>query len=277
MTYDQILKKAVQRLEEAGIEEAASDAKALLFYLQRWQVTEFLLNKDETVPKDSEEAYGKLIESRRLRIPLQHLTQEAWFFGYPFKVNAQVLIPRLDTEVLVEKVLSENKDPEAEVLDLCTGSGCIAVTLKKEGHFGEVTGSDISPEALAVAKENAEALLADVTFIESDLFENITKKYDIIVSNPPYIADGVIKTLSPEVKDHDPYLALSGGEDGLMFYRKIVSEAPAHLESPGRLYLEIGDEQGEAVSTLLQDAGFTDIIVYKDLAGFDRVVRGYYV
>ena len=162
------------------------------------------------------------------------------------------------------------------MLDLCTGSGCIGISVKKLCQNTKVTLADISEGALAVAKKNAENLNANVTLIRGNLFENIEGRFDYILSNPPYIPSQVIQGLMPEVKDHEPRLALDGEEDGLAFYRKIIEQAPDYLNSNGRIYFEIGAEQGEDMIRLMTDRGFSEVKVHKDLAGLDRIATGIY-
>jgi release factor glutamine methyltransferase len=188
-----------------------------------------------------------------------------------------VLVPRQDTEVLVESVLQMLR-PGMHVLDMCTGSGCILISLLKLCGFSDISGVgvDVSEEALQVACKNAENLGVDATFVHSDLFSEVEEQYDVIVSNPPYIRTSVIEGLKEEVKFHDPFLALDGKEDGLYFYRRIVEKSPQYLKKGGKLYFEIGHDQGDDVSRLMKEAGFSDVTVKKDLAGLDRVVFGVY-
>ena len=195
--------------------------------------------------------------------------------GYPFYVDEHVLIPRQDTETLAEEALKVLK-PGMEVLDLCTGSGCILISLMKmcEGLYG--TGSDISEEALEVARKNACRLEVNATFIRSSLFEHISGRYDLIVSNPPYIRTSVIQELQEEVRLHDPFIALDGKEDGLYFYREIIKAGGGYLKPGGYLMFEIGYDQGTEVASLMEKHGYRNIMVKKDLAGLDRVVSGMY-
>ena len=195
--------------------------------------------------------------------------------GYLFYVDEHVLIPRQDTETLVEEALKVLK-PGMEVLDLCTGSGCILISLMKmcEGLYG--TGSDISEEALEVARKNACRLEVNATFIRSSLFEHISGRYDLIVSNPPYIRTSVIQELQEEVRLHDPFIALDGKEDGLYFYREIIKAGGGYLKPGGYLMFEIGYDQGTEVASLMEKHGYRNIMVKKDLAGLDRVVSGMY-
>ena len=272
MTARELLSWGEGRLSEAGIDDAKLDAWYLLEYSLPTDRVSFLMNGSKSVTEEKKQQYEVLIEKRASHTPLQHLTGVQDFMGLPFKVNEHVLIPRQDTEVLVEEVLKESKGKK--VLDMCTGSGCIIISLAKLGKIESATAVDISAKALEVAKINAEALEAEVTFVESNLFDKVEGRYDIIVSNPPYIESEEVDKLAPEVKDHEPRLALDGTEDGLYFYQKIIEEADAFLTENGAIFFEIGYNQGEAVSELLRAKGYQDIKVIKDLPGLDRVVTG---
>lgn len=286
MTYKECFENGRTALERAGIEEAALDARLLLEYVCKTNRNDLLVHGERPVEQEQEARYQSLIEQRANRIPLQHLTGEQEFMGLTFKVNEHVLIPRQDTEILVEEVLKELHDGMC-VLDMCTGSGCILISLLHYSNDCEGVGVDISDKALQIAQKNADSLLCGIseadageceqkiaTFIQSDLFEHVTGKYEIIVSNPPYIRSEVISTLMPEVKDHEPMLALDGMADGLFFYRKIIEESRNYLTGGGMLYFEIGHDQAAQVSELMQAAGFIEIEVVKDFAGLDRVVHG---
>jgi release factor glutamine methyltransferase len=216
-----------------------------------------------------------VIEKRALRIPLQHITGVQEFMGLEFKVNEHTLIPRQDTEILVEEAMRHMCDG-MRLLDMCTGSGCILLSLLKYSNECEGIGVDISENALVVARENALRLGLDATFLAGNLFEPVEGRglFDMIVSNPPYIETSVIPTLMPEVREHEPLNALDGSEDGLYFYREIVDKAINYLRKGGYLFFEIGYNQGKAVSKLMCDAGFCQINIIKDYAGLDRVVMG---
>lgn len=281
LTLDLLLTEGVKVLTEAGIEEATLDARYLLFEVFHTDMTHFLLDRGRGISEDDQvldqvKQYRLMIEKRSQRIPLQHITGSREFMGLEFYVNEHVLIPRQDTETLVELILKDYKGRKPVILDMCTGSGCIAISLSKIGGFDGVTAVDLSKEALKVAKRNADVLLGpgSITLIESDLFQAIEPKsrFDIIVSNPPYIPTEIIKELQPEVRNFEPMLALDGREDGLFFYRQLVSEGRRFLNPGGSIYFEIGYDQAESVSALLEDAGFAEIRVVKDAAGLDRVV-----
>lgn len=271
------------KLKEAGIEEADLDAWYLLEFITGVSKASYYGNPKAEVGTEKAEAYEKALEKRTEHIPLQHITGSQYFMGYEFVVNENVLVPRQDTENLVEeayahikKKLKETKGEKIKVLDVCTGSGCIIISLRKLVEEIEGSGVDISDKALEVAKENADRFQVPVTFEKSDLFEKVEDCYDVIVSNPPYIKTAVIEELAEEVRLHDPYIALDGKEDGLYFYRKIINDAKKHLKRGGALFFEIGHDQAEDVSALLLAAGYEKIEVKKDLAGLDRVVSALY-
>lgn len=303
MTYGELYRRGRDALEAAGVPEAELDARLLLEWVCGTDRSDLLAHGDRERSAGEQEEYERLIAGRKGRIPLQHLTGVQAFMGLEFAVDGHVLVPRQDTEVLVEEAL-RNLHDGMRILDMCTGSGCILISLLHYSNDCRGVGADISGEALAVARGNAERLLgasactwmrdgtevldgcgADdppcaedrqgrISFIESDLFHGIEGRFDIIVSNPPYIRSGEIPGLMPEVREHEPVLALDGGEDGLDFYRRILEGCRAHLCGGGMLFLEIGYDQGEAVSGLLEEAGFLEVAVVKDYAGLDRVVWG---
>ena len=277
-----LMREAAEKLAGCGIEEAPLDASLLLEYAAGVTAQDYLMDPFRELPQEKVCAFWEAVEKRAMRIPLQHITGVQEFMGYPFRVNEHVLIPRQDTETLVECAL-EKLERGMEVLDLCTGSGCIAASLyligRKQGKISSESrfdAADISEEALETARENCQTLGAQVRLIHSDLFESAGGPYDMIVSNPPYIRRDVIEELQAEVRLHDPYIALDGHEDGLHFYRRIAAGAGSYLKQGGWLILEIGHDQREEVSRLLREAGFTCVQGKKDLAGLDRVVMGMY-
>ncbi len=312
MTLFQLAAEGARRLEESGSPDAGNDARQLLMAAFHLDMTHFLLDRMQPLPdsgrtRSAIRLYQEMIEQRRSRIPLQQILGVQEFMGLEFYVNRHVLIPRQDTETLVELVLKEHRAGDS-LLDLCTGSGCIAISLALKGQFTSVTATDISGEALEVAKRNAEKLLGAVKagkvaseaaepgiigqereepekeglvfcLCQGDLFEALprtasgdTPRYDIITANPPYIPTDIIPTLEPEVRDHEPVLALDGTRDGVYYYRRIAQAAGAYLTDRGRIYVEIGHDQGTQVSEILRDQGYQHIRVIKDLAGNDRVV-----
>ena len=275
MEYAALYRMGVERLAAAGIEEAKLDARLLLEELCGTDRNDLLVHGDRPVTEQQEKNYVNQIELRSRHIPLQHITGYQEFMGLRFKVTPDVLIPRQDTETLVEEVL-KNLHDGMRILDLCTGSGCILLSLLRYSNDCVGVGADLSKKALAVAEENAGALELMAEFVQGDLFEPVTGKFEIIVSNPPYIPSNVIPTLMEEVREHDPLMALDGKEDGLYFYREIIGQAGEYLYPGGMLFLEIGCEQAGAVTELMKNAGYRDVTVCKDLAGLDRVVSGRY-
>lgn len=306
MRYGELYLYGKKKLEEAGIAEAKLDARLLLEYVCGTDQNTLLAHPELLVKSEWENNYVNLIERRMARIPLQHITGVQEFMGLEFYVNQNVLIPRQDTEILVEEVMPHVHDGMS-ILDMCTGSGCILISLMQYSNDCAGVGVDLSKEALKLAEENArrilgkkdtriikglggrkgleeEALLAqnEIRFVKGDLFEALDTeekaenavKFDMIVSNPPYIPTTQIASLEPEVAVHEPLLALDGREDGLYFYRRITKGAPKFLTRGGMLFFEIGFDQREAVSQLLKEAGFVDIQAKKDYAGLDRVVFG---
>ncbi len=276
MTLREAYEYGREQLNLAGIDDADLDAWYLLEYVTGITRTMYYVKMQDTLSQEQETQYRKYIETRATRIPLQHITGVQEFMGLEFLVNEHVLVPRQDTEVLVESVL-EVLEPDMKMLDMCTGSGCILISLLKCSKVSILgVGVDISEDALKVAKANREKMDVKAEFIQSDLFKNVSGKYDVIVSNPPYIPTAVIEELKEEVKCHDPFIALDGKEDGLHFYRRITERAPEYLKPGGKLFFEIGHDQGEDVKKLMEQTGFTGVTVKKDLAGLDRVVYGKY-
>lgn len=283
--YGEVYKEGVAWLKEAGISEADLDARLLLEYVCKTDRNTLLAHGDREVSAEECGRYRELIEKRAAHIPLQYLTGEQDFMGLTFLVNNDVLVPRQDTEVLVEEAMKHLHDG-MRILDLCTGSGCILLSLLHYSNDCEGVGTDLSPQALFVARENYERLREarpdmKARFLEGDLFgalenEAAGERFDMIISNPPYIETGVIETLMPEVRAHEPLMALDGGTDGLVFYRRIAAQAGSHLNGGGMLFFEIGCEQAEAVCHMMEAAGFREIEVIRDFAGLDRVVFGSY-
>ena len=320
MTLYDLLNEGSSMLQQAGDTDAENDAKLLLLNAFDLNLVHFLmdrlrpLSETDVAVQEQIQNYRVMVAKRASRVPLQQILGSQEFMGLDFFVNEHVLIPRQDTETLVELVLEEQQGKQQEqqlegqqkkqqeqqpeeqqkkqrgqqpeeqpgkprkLLDLCTGSGCIAISLAVKGGFESVTATDLSKEALKVAERNARTHQVPIRFFQGDLFSALPqseeKTFDVITSNPPYIPTAVIATLEPEVREHEPMMALDGTEDGLKFYRQIAKEAGGWLKSGGAIYLEIGYDQGEAVSGLLKDAGFTNVRVVKDLPGKDRGVCG---
>lgn len=279
MNYREAVAFGTENLSGAGVADAELDAWYLLQMVCKIERSYYYVHGEESVPEDQMREYEIAVRKRAERIPLQYIIGEQEFMGLKFKVNSSVLIPRQDTETLVEEAICLLR-PGMRVLDVCTGSGCVLISILKNVPDMTGVGSDISKQALLVAKENARLHEVEAEWVRSDLMDNITGTYDVIVSNPPYIPTAVIATLMPEVRDFEPIDALDGREDGLHFYRGLMNEAGAYLNPGGWLCLEIGHDQGAAVSRMMRDAGFSQVEVVRDLAGNDRVVKGkgkYYV
>ncbi len=278
LTYYEVYREGAARLGEADIEEAELDARLLLEFVCGTDRNTLLVHGERDV---SEEEYGRycgLIERRAAHVPLQHLTGEQDFMGLTFLVNKDVLVPRQDTEVLVEEAMKHLHDG-MRILDLCTGSGCILLSLLHYSNDCEGVGVDLSARALSVAGKNYEIQRTQrpdmkARFLEGNLFEGLEDRFDMIVSNPPYIKTDVIDTLMPEVREYEPVMALDGGTDGLAFYRRIAGDAGAYLNGGGMLFFEIGCEQAADVCKIMEAAGFREVEVVKDFAGLDRVVYG---
>lgn len=277
-TIQELLVLGKEKLDRSGNEYAKYERKVLLEEVLGLTYMQMLMNGEEEVEPEKETKYLQLIERRCEHYPLQYLLGFAHFMDYTFYVNENVLIPRNDTEILVEQaneVLDRMANPSVHVLDLCCGSGCIGISLKLYHKDIKLHLSDVSKEALEVTKKNLEKYELEAEITCDSLFNSISKKMDMIVSNPPYIESQVIDTLMPEVKEFEPMLALDGGADGLTFYKEIIEKAPDYLNAGGYLMFEIGYNQGEAVSSLMIQKGFTDVGVKKDYAGLDRVVYGH--
>lgn len=270
-TYASALRYGKKYLADRQIENSGGDAWYLMEYVWGIDRNYYFLHSDDIIEQKDEERYRDLLQKRGSHIPLQHLTGTCDFMGLTFQVNDQVLIPRQDTETLVESALSRLKEGD-RALDLCTGSGCIILSLEKLAPGIRGLGADISAAALAVAKRNRDSLGLESDFCISDLFEGIEGVFDMIVSNPPYIASGKIPGLMEEVRGFEPLLALDGGADGLDFYRRIIKDARNFLKPGGWLGLEIGYDQREAVEELLRRQGFIKTETLQDLAGLDRTV-----
>ena len=280
MTFREALNWGKEKLQHAGFPEYDLDAWLLLEHVSGLSRAMYFVRDREEMEESCREQYEEAIRKRESRVPLQHITGVQEFMGYEFHVNEHVLIPRQDTEILVEEADRAADDTGAKrILDVCTGSGCILLSLLKMNENRTGTGSDLSEPALKMAEENRRLLEIPeerAAFVQSDLFERIEGTYDMIVSNPPYIRTEEIRKLQEEVRLHDPYGALDGKEDGLYFYRRIISEAGGYFEHQGTLLFEIGYDQAEDVKRLMEEAGYSQIYVKKDLAGLDRVVGGVY-
>ncbi len=277
MTIREALQTGKTLLKQASIEEAVLDARLLLEHVTGLSHGELLLKAAEDLGEEQEQAYLAALRRRAGREPLQHVTGSTSFMGIDVLCDGRALIPRQETELLAEQAIllsrEAGKEDRLTALDLCTGTGCIALAMALLGRFKAVSAADVSEDALALAAVNIARNKASVALYRGDLFDAVPDmRFDVIVSNPPYISAKELETLMPEVRDHDPLLALDGGADGLVFYRRIAAEAAQHMNAGGRLLLEIGADQAKAVSGLLTENGFTDVRVLQDYGGLDRIV-----
>ena len=273
MKIEEVLKKGKEKLIENKIEDANIISRVLLQYVLKLDRNQLIINQFNEIKEEQITQYIEFIDKIIEGMPLQYITKKQEFYGLDFYVDENVLIPQPDTEILVEEVLKIAKNGD-KILDICTGSGCIGISIASNIENVEVIMTDISENALKVAEKNAKnnQVLEKVQLIQSDMFEKVDSKFDIIVSNPPYIETKVIKNLDKQVQK-EPMIALDGGKDGLIFYRKIISEAPKYLKEKGCLCLEIGYDQKEKVVELIKNIGiFKDIKEIKDLSGNDRVI-----
>ena len=275
MTYREAIVLGEKNLQQADIADAKTDSWLLLAMACKIDHTYYYMHIDEEMSEEQVREFEVLIKKRAERVPLQYITGEQEFMGLTFHVNSNVLIPRQDTETLVEEALKGIK-PGMKVMDMCTGSGCVLISILKNAHDVEGIGYDISKQAINVAKENAKFNEVPAVFERSDLFEDVVENdFDVIVSNPPYIPTDVVATLMPEVSQFEPREALDGKGDGLYFYSKILEQCKNYMKQDGYILFEIGCEQGDAVSTMMRLAGFSEVRVIKDLARNDRVVMGH--
>ena len=272
MKYIEVFDKYVKLLEEKNFKDAKSDILLLIYEIFDFDFSKWTMYKYDEIEDISKlDTLNEYVEKRLGHMPIQYILNKAYFCGLPLYVNENVLIPRFDTEVLVEEVLKiSKKDKSKRILDICTGSGAIAIALKKLGGFERFDALDISDKALEVAKRNAKELNLDINFLKSDMFSSLTceNKYDIIVSNPPYIQSDVVDTLESEVKDFEPRLALDGDADGMKFYKIIAKNYENYLADNGVLALEIGYDEADDIRALFEGK---NVVIKKDLANLDRV------
>ena len=272
MKYIEAFDKYVKLLEGKNFKDAKSDILLLIYEIFDFDFSKWMMYKYDEIKDISKlDTLNEYVKKRLGHMPIQYILNKAYFCGLPLYVNENVLIPRFDTEVLVEEVLKvSKKDKSKRILDICTGSGAIAIALKKLGGFERVDALDISDKALEVARRNANELDLDINFLKSDMFSSLTceNKYDIIVSNPPYIQSDVVDTLESEVKDFEPRLALDGDADGMKFYKIIAKNYEKYLADNGVLALEIGYDEADDIRALFEGK---NVVIKKDLANLDRV------
>lgn len=283
MTWQALMKEGLHTLIQAGLADVEQDVHLLAMHVMHGNYQTLILHMQDEVSEEEKATFMQYISMRMTHMPCQYIIGVQNFMGYDFEVAQDVLIPRLETELLVEQALEYAKtwpkQPERKrrVLDLCCGSGCIGISFAKLANQSEeVVLADISDAAIALSKKNNRKLDAGCKIIQSDLFEHIEGMFDMIVSNPPYICTDEIPELMEEVRDFEPHLALDGKTDGLYFYKKIIKEARKNLNEEGYLLFEIGQDQLEAVRGLLVDNGYEHIVGKKDYAGLDRIVAAQY-
>lgn len=274
MKVRELLKNGTVKLTEYKIEDAILKVRMLLLYELQIQNEYLAVHLDEEASSEMAQNFEKHLEELIAGKPIQYITNSQEFFGLDFYIDENVLIPQPDTEILVEEIIEicKYREDVPKILDICTGSGAIAVTLAKQIK-AEIIASDISSKALEIAEKNAKSHGVNIELTQSDMFEKINQRFDIIVSNPPYIETKTIEKLPPEVKK-EPQIALDGGEDGLKFYRILAEKARDYLEENGILAVEIGYNQRENVTKIFKNAGFCDVYAKKDFAGKDRIVVG---
>lgn len=273
MKIKEAIKNAKTKLIENKIEDASIVARVLLQFVLKNNRNELILKQEQEIQQEKILEYEVVVKRVIEGIPLQYITKTSEFYGLHFYVDKNVLIPQPDTEILVEEVIKIAKK-ESKILDICTGSGCIGISIAKNLENAQITLSDISENALKIAEKNVKNnnVYDKIKIIKSDMFENIKEKYNIIVSNPPYIETDTIKTLSKQVQN-EPKIALDGGKDGLEFYRKLLTVSPKHLEKNGVLCIEIGYNQREQVIKIAKKTKeYEKIETIKDLSGNNRVL-----
>ena len=277
LTIKELLPVGEKILEDAGVEDYKTNAEALFCFVAGFDRKELFMNQDREASDTEKEEWLSLINRRADGEPLQYITGEQYFMGHRFSVDFSVLIPRPETELLAEKAIGYiHADNRVKtVLDLCTGSGVIAISLAIACPRAKITASDISHGAIAVAVQNAAALeVSDrIAFVLSNLFSSLTgRTFDLIVTNPPYIKTADLRNLAREIKDHEPLSALDGGSDGLDFYRRIAVRVRGFMSPGACLMAEIGENQAEDVSNIFTGAGFASVKVSQDLNGLDRIL-----
>jgi len=271
-TIRSLLKWITDQLTDNQITSPKQNAEAIISHVLKMKLFDLYLNQDiEIIDKQLREISE--FTKRRMKLePLQYILGEVEFFGCMIKVNHNVLIPRPETEMLVEIIVKLERNTN-QVLEIGTGSGAIVIALAKNINFNRFDALDISDTALTIAKQNAKLNNVEIHFFQSDLFENVTKKYDLIVSNPPYIPEKEFKRLPTEIKKYEPESALLAKNSGLYFYEEILRNAKEHLTESGKIYFEIGHDQASRISDIAEENGFKDIRVYQDLNKFDRIMR----
>ncbi len=271
-TILEILNWTTDYFDKQNIDNARLNAELIIAHVLGYKRFDLYLNFDEPILPPKRELLKKYIVRRANHEPIQYILEETTFYGYTIRVNSNVLIPRPETEYLVELILVENEG-KRKILEIGTGSGAISIALKNQHSDFDIVATDVSVAALRIAEQNAKENKANLMFVQSDLFESIAGKFDIIVSNPPYISEEEYATLSKEVCEYEPRSALVAPEEGFYYYRNILSEARSHLNENGLIYLEIGSQQAAKIKMLAEKYGYKILALKKDLNGFDRILK----
>ena len=270
ITVAEVLNRSIDQLKKYNIENPQLNAEQIISHILDLNKTNLYLKSKDILDNEKSDLIEQLILRRTKHEPLQYILGETEFYGCKIKVNPDVLIPRPETELLVEKVRQEDF---GSILEIGTGSGAIAIALAKQMKNIQIKATDISKKALRIARQNAELNNVSIDFIQSDIFENIKGKYDIIVSNPPYISQNEYDKLAPEILDYEPEIALLANDEGLSYYKKILANSKDYLTDRGKIYFEIGYDQAEKIKEIAKENGFDKVNVFKDLNGFDRIVK----
>lgn len=260
------------QLKKNEITSPKQNAETIISHVLQMRRLDIYLQPEKEISESQLKIILEITSRRKKHEPLQYILGEAEFYGYKFKVSNSVLIPRPETELLVEKIIHEEKNLNS-ILDIGTGSGAIVIALAKNLNIKNIDAVDISESALKIAQQNAELNNVEINFFRSDIYENITNKYDLIISNPPYISQDEYELLPKEIKDHEPRSALHAENNGLYFYKKILQNAKEHLTESGKIYFEIGYDLAEKISEIAKENGFSKIQIFKDLNGFDRIMK----
>ncbi|MCK5050508.1 MAG: peptide chain release factor N(5)-glutamine methyltransferase [Candidatus Cloacimonetes bacterium] len=260
------------QLKKNEITSPKQNAETIISHVLQMKRLDIYLQPEKEISEAQLKIILEITTRRKKHEPLQYILGETEFYGYKFKVSNSVLIPRPETELLVEKIIHEEKNID-NILDIGTGSGAIIIALAKNLDTENIDAVDISESALKIAQQNADLNNVEINFFRSDIYENITNKYDLIISNPPYISQDEYELLPKEIKDHEPRSALHAENNGLYFYKKILQNAKEHLTEFGKIYFEIGYDQAEKITGIAKENGFSKIQVFKDLNGFDRIMR----
>lgn len=271
-TIRELLDRLITQFENNKISSPKQNAETIISHILKMKRLDIYLHLKNEMSETELNSILLITERRKKCEPLQYILGETEFYGYKFKVNKSVLIPRPETELLVEKIIKEENNVNS-ILEIGTGSGAIVIALKKHFQNSIVLASDVSKDALKTAAENAVLNSVQLEFVKSDIFENIAGRFDLIISNPPYISPDEYEQLPIEIRDHEPKSALQAENNGLYYYEKILQNAKEHLTKSGKIYFEIGYDQAEKIADIAKENGFSKIKVFKDLNGFDRIMR----